>query len=90
MTIRIYVDKDGDLFTSENVRQAVEDSYWEDICTSFLEKYASYDIVSQLFFDDCRLFADDFTEHEEEYIKEIIKKDYKEVWLEITDEDIVE
>lgn len=90
MTIRVYVDKDGDLFTSETVKQAIEGSYWEDICTSFLKKYASYDIISQLFFDGCKVFADDFTEHEEEYFKEAIKENYEEVWLEITDEDIVE
>lgn len=90
MKIRVYVHRDGDLFTSKTVRQAIEDSYWEDICTSFLEKYASYDIVSQLFFNGCKLFSDDFAEYEEEYFKKRIETDYGEVWLEITDEDIVE
>ena len=90
MKIRFYMDKDGDCFTSENIRQAIEDFNWEDICTSFLERYASYDIVSQLFFGGGTLFEDDFTEYEEEYIKERIEEDYKVVILEITDEDIVE
>lgn len=90
MKIHFYMDNDGDCFSSVDIKQRIEDFHWEDICTSFLEKYTSYDIVSQLFFDGCTLFEDDFNEYEEEYIRKAIKEDYTEIFLEISDEDIVE
>lgn len=90
MKIRFYMDKDGDCFTSENIRGSIEDFYWEDICESYLQRCASYDIVSQLFFGGCHMYKDDFLEFEDEYINDRIKEDFKEIVLEITDEDIVE
>ena len=90
MKIRFYMDKDGNCFTTENIRNSCENLYWEDMCANFLDNYTAYDIVEQLFFEENTISSDDFTEYEWKYINKRLEEDYKEIILEIADEDIVE
>lgn len=91
MKIRFYMDKDNNVFTSEDIKNGCEDFYWGDICDNFLKEYCGDEIIGQLFFDGCYMYKDDFKEYVEEYIKgKKIKENYAEIILDIPNEDIVE
>lgn len=90
MKIKLYKSaENGELFSATQAYEEIKDDYWEEICSGFLEQQYSYDIISQLFYGGCNFYEDDFDIFTDEFIDDVLSSNYKEVIIEIDDNDIV-